>query len=136
LKKIQTEFPAIKITKSKEAIDFIRNFYSDDIEIFESMFLLMLNRNAKTIGYAKISQGGISGTAVDVRIIAKFAVEAMASSVVVVHNHPSGNTKMSQDDFKIMNIIKNALKLLEIDLLDFMIITADDYHSTRDNLEL
>ena len=88
LKKIQTDFPNVKITKSKEGYEFIKNFYGDDIEIFESVSALFLNNANNTIGYAKISQGGITGTVVDVRIIAKYAVESMATSVIIAHNHP------------------------------------------------
>jgi DNA repair protein RadC len=98
LKKIQTEFPSVKITTPDQAADFIRQFYFDDIEIFESFFILLLNQGNKTIGYAKISQGGISGTVVDVRIIAKYAIEALATSVILAHNHPSGNLTPSQAD--------------------------------------
>jgi len=74
LKKIQTEFPSVKLTDAKITSDFIRNFYSDDIGIFESSFILLLNNSMKTIGYAKISQGGITGTVIDVRIVAKYAI--------------------------------------------------------------
>ena len=101
LKKIQTEFPSVKITTPDQAADFIRQFYFDDIEIFESFFILLLNQGNKTIGYAKISQGGIAGTVVDVRIIAKYAVESLAVSVILAHNHPSGNLKPSEADLTI-----------------------------------
>lgn len=58
LKKIQTEFPNVKITKAKEAFDFIRQFYGDDIEIFESVFALFLNNANNTIGYARYLKAG------------------------------------------------------------------------------
>ena len=132
LKKLQTQFPAEKITSSKSAADFIRQFYTDDIEIFESCFLLLLNHANKTIGYAKISQGGITGTVVDVRLIAKYAVEALATGVILCHNHPSGNLKPSQPDFDITTKTKNALMLLDIKLLDHIILTADGYTSLAD----
>jgi DNA repair protein RadC len=129
LKKIQTEFPAIKISSSNEAANFIRRFYFDDIEIFESFFILLLNQANKTIGYAKISQGGIAGTVVDVRIIAKYAVESLAVSVILAHNHPSGNLKPSEADLTITKKIKEGLKILDIKVLDHIILTADSYYS-------
>ena len=55
----------VKISKSEDAADFIRQFYSDDIEIYESFFILLMNRANKVTGYAKISQGGVCGTIVD-----------------------------------------------------------------------
>ena len=129
LKKIQTEFPSVKITTPNQAADFIRQFYFDDIEIFESFFILLLNQGNKTIGYAKISQGGIAGTVVDVRIIAKYAVESLATSVILAHNHPSGNLTPSHSDISITEKIKAGLKILDINVFDHIILTADSYYS-------
>ena len=132
LKKIQTNFPNVKITKSKEGYEFIRNFYGDDIEIFESVFALFLNNANNTIGYAKISQGGITGTVVDVRIIAKYAVESMATSVIIAHNHPSGKTIPSEVDNNITKSLEEGLKILGIHLIDHLIITKNSYYSYQD----
>ena len=132
LKKIQTDFPNVKITKSKESYEFIKNFYGDDIEIFESVFALFLNNANNTIGYAKISQGGITGTVVDVRIIAKYAVESMATSVIIAHNHPSGKTIPSEFDNNITKSLKEGLKILGIHLIDHLIITKNSYYSYQD----
>lgn len=133
IKKIQTDFPAVKITSSKESADFIRQFYGDDIEVFESMFILCLNQAQKTIGYAKISQGGIAGTVVDIRLIAKYAIDNLAVSVIMAHNHPSGNLNPSQADIEITEKCKKGLKILDITLLDHIILTADSHYSLQDN---
>ena len=132
LKKNITEFEQIKITNSKDSADFIRKFYSDDLEIFESFFLLLLNRNNTTIGYAKISQGGITGTVVDVKIVAKYVVDSLASAVVLCHNHPSGNLKPSNADKDITDKIKKVLTLMDTTVLDHIILTADSYFSFAD----
>ena len=112
---------------------FIRQFYGNDLEIFESSFILLLNQSNYTIGYAKISQGGITGTVVDMRIIAKYAVEALATSIIVAHNHPSGNKTPSQQDLQFTTKLKQGLALLDIRLNDHIILTADDYTSLADN---
>ena len=91
-------FSTAKITCSDDAVRFARQFYSDDIELYESFFLLLLNRQNNTIGYAKISQGGVMGTIVDVKIICKYAIDTLANSVMIFHNHPSGSTRPSQND--------------------------------------
>lgn len=132
LKKIQSDFPKEKIQSSRNSAEFIKRFYSDDIEIFESFFILLLNRNNQTIGYAKISQGGISGTVVDIKIIAKYCVDSLASAVILAHNHPSGNTNPSEADKAITRKTIEALKLLDIAVLDHIILTADDYFSFSD----
>lgn len=132
LKKNKTEFKNIKITKSQDSANFIRQFYSDDIGIFESFFLLMLNRSNTTIGYAKISQGGTAGTVVDIKILAKYAVDSLANSVILAHNHPSGTLSPSAQDIEITNKIKQGLSLLEIQVLDHIILTEDNYYSFAD----
>jgi DNA repair protein RadC len=136
LKKIQTEFPSVKITDIKMAADFIRNFYSDDIGIFESSFILLLNNSLKTIGYAKISQGGITGTVIDVRIVAKYAIESLATNVIIAHNHPSGKLLPSESDLQITKKLFSALKTLDIVLQDHIILTEESYYSfEQENIE-
>ena len=133
LKKIQTEFPSTKITSSKESYEFIKQFYVDDIEIFENCFILLLNNSNKTIGYAKISQGGITGTVIDVRLIAKYAVDSLATSVILAHNHPSGNLHPSNADINLTEKAKKGLNLLDINILDHIILTSENYYSFADN---
>lgn len=132
LRKTKKDFNQIKITDSKSAVNYARQFYFDDIGIYESFFLILLNRTNRTIGYAKISQGGISGTVVDVKIIAKYAIESLASGIILVHNHPSGNTLASDQDISITNKIKSGLSFFEISVLDHIILTEDSYNSFAD----
>lgn len=132
LKKNKTEFKKAKLRSSQDAAEYIKLFYFDDIEVFESFFLLMLNNSNNTIGYAKISQGGITGTVVDVRILAKYAVDSLATSVILAHNHPSGNLRPSQADRDITNKIKNGLALLDITVLDHVILTVNGHFSFAD----
>lgn len=132
LRKNQTEFQPVKILSSDAAYNLIKNFYSDDIEILESSFILLLNNASKAIGYAKISQGGITGTVIDVRIVAKYAVDSLATSVILAHNHPSGNLYPSQADISITEKVKNALALLDIKLIEHLILTVDGFYSFAD----
>ena len=133
LKKIQSDFPKIKIEGSADAEAFVRQFYGDDIELFESMFLLLLNRANNTIGYAKISQGGVTGTVVDLKIVAKYAVDSLATGVILCHNHPSGELKPSHADLSITKKCKEGLGIFEISLLDHLILSSDGYYSMADN---
>ena len=127
LKTIQTEFPNVKITQSTDAVDMIRKFYGDDIEQYESCFILLLNNSNTTLGYAKIRQGGITGTVVDIRLIAKYAIESLATGVIMAHNHPSGNIKESANDLAVTKKVTDALKLFDITLIDSLILTKDDW---------
>ena len=132
LKKIKSEFPCVQIKSSSDAANFIREFYSDDIEIFESAFILLLNRANKTIGYAKISQGGITGTVIDVKIVCKYTIDSLASGVILCHNHPSGNLQASNEDKNISKKIKESLTFIDSVLVDSIIITKDGYLSLAD----
>jgi len=132
LNSIQSDFPKVKIRISSDAADFIRQFYSGDIDIFESSFILLVNNQLDTIGFAKISQGGITGTVIDPRIVAHYAVKSLACGVFVAHNHPSGILIPSENDKKLTIKIHAGLQLLDIDLHDHVILTNSGYYSFRD----
>jgi DNA repair protein RadC len=133
LKKNKTEFQKTQIKSSLDAADFIRQFYSDDIGIYESFFILLLNNSNKTVGYAKISQGGIVGTVVDVKIIAKYVVDSLATGVILAHNHPSGTLIPSQPDKDITKKVTEVLKHFDCKVLDHVILTEESHYSFLDN---
>ncbi len=132
LTKTQSDIENVKIQSSKDAYNYIKQFYLDDVDIYESFFIAILDRSNSTVGYAKISQGGIVGTVVDVKIIAKYCIDSLASSVILAHNHPSGNRNPSKADENITHKISNALKLIDVQVLDHLIITRDGYFSFAD----
>ncbi len=98
----------------------------------EEFWLLMLNRANRVLGRFKVSQGGLSGTVIDTRIILKKALDHLASSIIVCHNHPSGNNQPSDADVKITEKLKKAAEMLEIKLLDHIIIADKSYFSFAD----
>ena len=133
LKYTKSEIQKTKVTTSESASNVIRKFYFDDINIYESFFILLLNSQFNTTGFAKISQGGTAGTVVDIKIIAKYAVDSLSPNVIICHNHPSGNKQPSDADLNITKRIKDALLLLDIKLIDHIIITENDFYSFADN---
>jgi len=98
----------------------------------EEFWLLMLNRANRVLGRFKVSQGGLSGTVIDTRIILKKALDNLASSIIVCHNHPSGNIQPSDADVRITEKLKKAGEMLEIKLLDHLIIADKSYFSFAD----
>ena len=90
----------------------------------EEFWAVYLSRSNKIIGKERISKGGVAMTVVDVKIILKSALDRLASGVVLVHNHPSGNKMPSGQDDNITNRVKEASKLLDITMLDHLIITS------------
>lgn len=98
----------------------------------EEFWILILNRANKVVEKLKISQGGISGTVVDARIILKNAIDKLASSVVLCHNHPSGNIQPSNEDRNITLKLKTAFETVDIHLIDHVIISGNKYYSFAD----
>ena len=129
IKKNETSFPNVAVTSAEDSYKCIRQYYSDDIEVFESMFILLLNVKNETVEYAKISQGGCVGTVVDLKIIAKYAVDSLAHGVIIAHNHPSGTAKPSEADIQVTEKVKGALALLDVRLLDHIILTKNTFYS-------
>jgi len=132
LKKTESEFEKVKITSSADSVRYLRQFYLDDIGIYESFFLMLLNRPNQVIGYVKISQGGITGTVVDPILVAKYAIDSLSKGVILCHNHPSGNLNPSDADRQITEKIKQGLKLFDISVLDHIILTENSYYSFCD----
>ncbi len=99
----------------------------------EEFWILLLNRANKIIIKERLSIGGISGTVADIRLIFKRALESNASSLIVVHNHPSGNVQPSNEDRNITKRLHESGKLLDIQLLDHVIVTENGFFSFADN---
>ena len=133
LKLEKSDFKSVKIINSLTSYNCMKQFYFDDIELYESFFLLLLNHANQTTGYVKISQGGTAGTVVDPKIIAKYAIDSLSSSVIIAHNHPSGNLKTSEADIAMTKKIQAGLMLFDIKLLDHLIITSSGFFSMADD---
>lgn len=98
----------------------------------EEFWLILLNRANEVITKNNLSKGGVSGTVVDAKIIFKMATEHLASAIILVHNHPSGNLRPSQADISLTNKLKEAGNILEIPVLDHLIIGNGKYYSFKD----
>ena len=124
----------VKITSASDVFNEISPYVSDLNH--EEFWVLYLNRANIILRKNRISSGGVSGTVVDQKIILKKALLYLASSIVLVHNHPSGNLNPSIQDKKVTKKMKLACELLEINLLDHLIIAGNSYYSFADELEL
>jgi DNA repair protein RadC len=123
-----TEKP--KISDSKDAFDLLKGDMMDLPK--EEFWILLLNRANRVTRKKRVSEGGVSGTVADPKIIYKMALEELASGVIVAHNHPSGNLQASQSDLDLTKKLKEAGKFLEIQLLDHLIIANQKYLSFAD----
>jgi DNA repair protein RadC len=119
-----------KIASSKDAYDVLK---ADLLDIgHEEFWIILLNRANRVIKKSQISQGGVAGTVADPKIIFKLALDELASGIILAHNHPSGNLTASQADLDLTKKIKEAGKLLDIQVLDHLIVAGQKYFSFAD----
>ena len=118
------------ITVSNDAFEYFLPVLGDLNH--EEFWVLLLDRGNKIQDSFRISQGGISGTVIDVRVILKPALEKQSSNIILCHNHPSGTLQPSQADRQITTKIKDAAKLMDISVLDHIIIGQNKYFSFAD----
>lgn len=119
-----------QITSSHDAY-MIFNPILGDLQT-EAFWVLLLNRNNRVEVQKQISLGGVAGTVVDTKVIFKHALDVLASSIVLAHNHPSGNLHPSQADISLTKKIVEAGKSLDIKILDHLIISHKGYYSFLD----
>lgn len=119
-----------KITSSADAYNELKPVLTD--KNHEEFWVLLLNRANRVIKKFQISQGGVSGTVADPKIIFKAALEALASGIILAHNHPSGNLTASQADLDLTKKLKEGGKMLDIQVLDHLILAGQKYLSFAD----
>ncbi len=118
------------IRSSLDVYDYISS-YMVDLD-YEKFYVIYLAQSNRIKGAECISRGGISGTIVDIRLLFKGVLDMMATSIIIVHNHPGGMLKPSLQDEETTRKIVNAGKLLDIKVLDHLIIGGDGYYSFAD----
>lgn len=123
-----------KIASSSDAVEIIRKAWDKrTIEMQEEVKLILLNQSNTVLGIYNLSKGGINSSLVDVRLILSVALKCLATGVILVHNHPSGNLNPSKSDLDIVKKLNESCKLLDITLLDSIIITKESYMSFGDD---
>lgn len=120
------------VASSYDVSKVFRTAWSDDICYCEEFVILLLSRANRVLGVSRLSRGGIAGTVVDVRNIMQAALMANAASIILCHNHPSGNLKPSQADLNLTRKIKEAASLFDISVLDHLILSDESYLSFAD----
>lgn len=122
-----------KLTISSDVVKIIRTIWDNRIlEMQEEVKILFVNSSNTVIGFYSLSKGGITSSLVDIRLILSVALKCLATGLILVHNHPSGNLSPSSSDLAIVKKLKAACKLLDIALLDSIIITKESYISFND----
>jgi len=126
-----SERPQVKDSRTTYEL-LLKCFDTDTIELRENFKALLLNHGNRVLGVMNVSEGGISCTTVDVRLIMQSVILSTATKIIIAHNHPSGRLQPSAEDSFITSRVKKACELLEIELLDHIIITSESYYSFAD----
>ena len=130
-RKAWREVQELQITQSDVAADYLIPLLSDfDQEVFHVLFL---NRNNVLIAEKQIFKGGVSATVIDPKLVFKEAVNHLASSIIIAHNHPSGSLTPSRADIEITKKLSEGGKLFDIQLLDHLIVSGKGFYSFADN---
>lgn len=126
-----------KIVSSEDAYKYLLPTYKEGTICYKEYFkVLFLNQANQVLGYTLISEGGITDTTVDVRIILQAALLTNSVALVLAHNHPSGNLRPSRQDMEITKQVKEAAKLMRITVIDHLILTDAGYYSFSDEGQL
>lgn len=103
------------------------------IEFQEEVKVILLNKANMVLGIYELSRGGSTSSVVDIKIILSVALKTHSSSIIVVHNHPSGNLNPSEADKRLTNRLNKACEVIDLVLLDHLIVTKESFYSFKDN---
>ena len=122
-----------KVICSEDAYRYLLSTYREGTICYKEYFkVLFLNQANQIIGYTLISEGGITETCADVRVILQAALLTNSVAIILAHNHPSGNLKPSKQDMEITKQVKDTAQLMRIKVLDHLVLTDAGYYSFAD----
>ncbi|GER58131.1 DNA repair protein [Patiriisocius marinus] len=124
----------LKVKNSQDSYAILLESWDKNIiELQEEFKILLLNRSNTVLGVYSLSKGGVASTVVDPKLVFAVALKCNASSIIISHNHPSGNLKPSESDRKLTKRLKKAGEYLDITILDHIIVTKENFYSFADN---
>lgn len=132
LNDVSIPFESKSIGSHEDAATLLRAIYEKeglDVGINESCFVVFINAHNLPVGYYKVSEGGLSSTTIDNRMIVKSALDCFASGVLLCHNHPSGSATPSKADIQSTEKLMRCLNVFEIQLLDHIVLSEDEAYS-------
>ncbi|WP_339704569.1 JAB domain-containing protein [Algoriphagus aquimarinus] len=126
-----------KVGCSRQVYEVLFSFWDKDtLELAEHFQVMLLSRANRVLGICTISKGGTAGTVVDAKLVFATALKGAAQSIVISHNHPSGNLMPSEQDKRLTRRLVEIGKALDLPVLDHIILTIDGYYSFADEGEL
>lgn len=121
----------VNVSSADKAVEILLPFFNPDtIALKEQCLLLLMNQASDAIGVFRLSEGGITGTIVDIKIILSVVLKAAASSIIICHNHPSGRLSASDSDIQATIKLRDACGMVDVKLLDHLIVSpSGSYYS-------
>lgn len=132
----RTELPQHKVSSSRSAVDFIRPYFDECMDDHEEVKILHISNSNGVVNVHEVASGSETGTVVPLKMILQQALLIKTSSLIMVHNHPSGKLGLSSADKQITEKLKKACEIVDLKLLDSIIITRESYYSMADENEL
>ena len=136
MKKNQDPYDSFKAITSKDSYKAMKLIIGEQIDVTETVIAVFMNTKNESIGWFRVSSGGVSSCIVDMKVVLSAALNCLASTIIICHNHPSGGLKPSSSDDILTKRLNDACKLLDIALLDHLIITENSYYSYADEGKL
>jgi DNA repair protein RadC len=118
-----------KISCSRDAYEIMLLHADGKLDHIEYFWAMLLTRHNNVLGIFLVSQGGLSGTVADPKVIFQAALKSSSNSLILCHNHPSGQTKPSDADLKLTRQLVEAGKMLDLPVMDHVIISSESYFS-------
>lgn len=125
----RTKLPSVKVGSASDAVNFIKPYFEESIDLMESVKLMHLGRDNRIVNISHLSTGSETAAIVPIKTILRELLLIKSNSCLLFHNHPSGNINPSQDDIKITNKLADACELIEVPLLDHIILTRESFYS-------
>ncbi len=122
----------LKLESARECYEVLKPLFADCMDHHEEFRIILVNRRNLVIGTHLVGQGGLTATVADVQIILQAAILSNCTSIVLAHNHPSGNLQPSKSDVDLTERCKYVLKYMGLNLLDHLILTSEGYYSFAD----
>ncbi|MDP2188550.1 MAG: JAB domain-containing protein [Sphingobacteriaceae bacterium] len=123
------------IRTSRDIYQLMMPVFDDFVEFYEEFHIILLSHSHRVLGHLPIGKGGLTSCVADPRRVLQAAILSNCSQVILIHNHPSGNLMPSEPDRRLTKRMKEALQLVDINLLDHVILTRSSYYSFADQGE-
>ena len=133
---LMEDAPQLPVKTARQVYDYAMRYCYKEPTGVEVLWMLFVDKAGTIYGQIELSKGGMEQVVIDRKIVAKSAIESMAKSVILVHNHPAGKSMPSVEDIKQTDAIRRALSAIDVPLLDHVIVGNNEFYSFAEERKL